>query len=49
MRVVALSLKDVNGEKPSEVTYDFDARLSENRHDLYIDLIYMKDDDMLNF
>ena len=43
------SEKDVNGEKPSEVTYDFDATLSENRHDLYIDIIYMKDDDMLNF
>ena len=43
------SEKDVNGEKQSEVTYDFDATLSENRHDLYIDIIYMKDDDMLNF
>lgn len=43
------SVKDINGEKPSEITYDFDAKLSENRHDLYIDIIYMKDHDLLDF
>ena len=33
----------------NSITYDFDATLSEIRHDLYIDIIHSKNNDVLDF
>ena len=35
--------------KPEDITYEFDVKLFEDHHDLYIELYGAKDDDIMNF
>lgn len=40
---------DLNNIKPSDITYDFDVRLSQSRHDLYIELFSINGQDVMDF
>lgn len=39
----------VNNLKPEDITYDFDAKLYESRHDLYIEVFNSKGNDIMDF